>query len=209
MRIIVDMDEVLAEFVQKVLNRWNAINGTHFTKGDITEWRMENVLGRDVTGRLADGLIDEWLGEDGFYLDLEPIPDSIKSLQYLMDHGHDIVIATSIPEVAVHAFDDKRAWMRRYFPKFSMKSFMASSRKGLIQGDILIDDGSHNITDWCLQGKTGALVMDNPWNEHLKETVHGVPVTRVFDWYHIMNVIEEIAKERHQSRMRTLHGIIQ
>lgn len=208
MRIVVDMDEVLAQFIKKTLHRWNSINGTSFTREDITCWRMENVLGRDITGRSADGLIDEWLAEPGYYEDLEPLPGAIESVQQLMDRGHDIVIATSVPEVALHAYDGKRKWMRRYFPKWSMKSFIASSRKGLVGGDILIDDGGHNITDWCAQGKTGGFLFDAPWNRDVGqriqvsnkqkevEVVHGIPFTRVYDWQDIMYQIEKFAYGR-------------
>lgn len=214
-RIICDMDEVLAEFVKKILHRWNSVNGTAFTKNDITQWRMENVLGKDITGRSADGLIDEWLAEPGFYEDLEPIEGAVEGFQKLCDLGHDLVICTSVPEVAVHAYDGKRRWMRRHFPKFSMKSFIASSRKGLIDGDILIDDGGHNMNDWCREGRSGALLMDNPWNRDVgmqlvydgPTVLHGVEIRRVYDWNHILREIERISQERHESMMRSLYGV--
>lgn len=203
MRIVVDMDEVLCQFVGKVLKRWNAINGTKFSREDITAWRMENILGNDILGRTAEGLIDEWMSEPGFYEDLEPVEGAIDGLQKLMDDGHDIVICTSVPEVAIHAYDGKRKWMRRNFPRWSMKNFIACSRKGLIAGDVFIDDGPHNIRDWCAAGKRGAFVMDAPWNKDLgyefdmlkTRYVSGMPITRVYDWQHILVEIERYMKD--------------
>lgn len=203
MRIVCDMDEVLAQLNAKVLKRWNALSGKEFTRDDITSWRMETILGVDKLGRSAEGLIDEWLAEPGFYEDLEPIPNAIDNLQELMDLGHDIVIATSIPEIAVNAFDGKRRWMRKYFPRWSMKNFMSSSRKGLISGDVFIDDGGHNIIDWCKEGKPGAIIMDAPWNRYLDTTVHGVPVYRASDWFEVRRQIRLIEEEKYRKKTIT------
>ena len=197
MRIICDMDEVLAELNNKVLKRWNAVSGKNFTKQDITTWRMEHVLGVDNLGRSAEGLIDEWLAEPGFYEDLEPIPGAIEGFQELLDIGHDVVIATSIPEKYVNAFDSKRRWVRRHFPGYSMKNFVSISRKGSLEGDILIDDGGHNIIDWAKNGRKNAFLMVNPWNEYLGQTVHGMPITRVWDWGDIRREVEDLAKKKY------------
>lgn len=207
MRIVCDMDEVLAQLNSKVLRRWNAVSGKNFTVEDITSWRMETILGVDTLGRSAEGLIDEWMREPGFYEDLEPVPGAITSLQYLMDMRHEIIIATSVPEQSINAYDGKRKWMRKYFPKWSMKNFIASSHKGIISGDVFIDDGGHNIIDWCIEGKTGALLMDRPWNWYLDNVVHGVPITRVFDWQDILKNIDEIAIEKRERRMRFNEGV--
>jgi len=170
-RVVCDMDEVLAQFVAKVLRRWNAINGTNFTRDDVNCWRMEEVLGVDTLGRSAEGLIDEWLGEDGFFEDLEPVGGAIDGFNALRRSGHDVVIATSIPGVAVHSFTGKRRWLKRHFPDFSLKNFVAISRKGLLEGDVLIDDATHNINDWIEAGRDVALVFDAPWNRNINENL--------------------------------------
>lgn len=187
MRVIVDMDEVLAQFVNKVLRRWNALSGRDYVREDITSWRMEEVLGVDALGRSAEGLIDEWLAEDGFFEDLEPMPGAIAGFNYLRDSGYDVVVATSIPEVAVHSYTGKRRWMRRHFPTFSMKNFIAISRKGLLDGDVLIDDGSHNIKDWAESGKKmKPLVFDAPWNRDIRPD----QAIRVADWDDVVKQFE-------------------
>lgn len=209
MRIICDMDEVLVDFMGKVLGRWNNINGTKFTREDITAWRMENILGRDITGRSADGLIDEWLAEPGFFEKMDPLPGAVEGFQKLIDLGHDVIICTSVPEIAENAYDGKRRWMRKYFPKWSMKNFIASSRKEIVEGDIIIDDGSHNLIPWHRAKKAGFLLYDAPWNRDVGtmiyvknrksgldesvEYVHGMEVARVYDWKHILSVVELVA----------------
>lgn len=197
------MDECLAQFVAKVLRRWNDINGTKFTRDDVNCWRMEEVLGVDVIGRNAEGLIDEWLGEDGFFEDLEPVRGAVAGFDTLRRSGHDVVIATSIPEVAVHSFTGKRRWIRRYFPDFSMKNFIAISRKGLIDADVLIDDATHNINDWIEAGRDVALVFDAPWNREIKENwspKHGDTfVMRVKNWDEVLGFFNGWSETRDAS----------
>lgn len=209
MVIVVDMDEVLAHFVQGILDRWNKRNGTNFTRDQVNMWRMENVLGIDKpSGRSAEGLIDEWIAEPGFYENLEPIAGAIDGFQYLLDSGHDVIICTSIPEIAINAYDGKRRWMRKYFPKWSMKNFIASSRKGLIDGDVLIDDGGHNAIAWCERGKSGLILMDAPWNRNFEtDNILGVPYDRAFDWYDIKGYINRIAKEKYKQAQR-IEGLL-
>ena len=185
------MDEVLAQFVSKVLKRWNALSGRHYVREDVNCWRMEEVLGVDALGRSAEGLIDEWLAEDGFFEDLEPIEGAIAGFNYLRMAGHDVVIATSIPEVAVHSYTGKRRWLRKHFPDFSMKNMIAISRKNLLSGDVLIDDGAHNIVDWLNSGQRHyfkPIVYDAPWNQDLPAT----EIYRVSSWDQIVDYFDQI-----------------
>lgn len=197
MRILVDQDEVLAQMVKKVLHRWNEENGTSFSRDHINAWHMEDVLGRHRDGTPADIIVDRWLAEPGFFVDLEPIDGAVDGLNRLIDSKHDVVIVTSVPERYSNAFDGKRIWMKRYFPNFSMKNFIACSRKDLVTADILIDDGSHNIGDWVQAHKEGAILFDAPWNQWVGETHNGVLVRRAFDWPHIIHTVEEIASQKH------------
>ena len=194
MRIVVDMDEVMAQFVAKILRRWNALSGKNFTRDDITSWRMEEVLGADRLGRTAEGLIDEWLAEDGFFEDLDPVPGAVEGVNKLRAHGYDVVFATSIPEVAVHSYTGKRRWLRKHFPDMSMKDMVAISRKGLIDGDVLIDDGPHNIIEWMtpMRHDRIAIVFDAPWNRH----VDGSGIYRAKTWSDVLARISSEYQKR-------------
>ena len=184
------MDEVMAQFVEKVLRRWNSLNMTNFVRDDVNCWRMEEVLGVDALGRSAEGLIDEWIGEDGFFEDLEPVLGAIDGFNALR-RNHDVVIATSIPGAAVHSFTGKRRWLKRHFPDFSLKNFVAISRKGLLDGDILIDDATHNIVDWIDSKRGKPLVFDAPWNRTLDFTpAFKEKFVRVHSWPEAIDYIE-------------------
>jgi len=203
-KIIVDQDEVLAQFVQAILDRWNRENGTSWQRSQVDMWRMETVLGKTRDGRDAEGLIDQWMCEPGFFEDLEPMPDAIWGFNELRKE-HDVLVATSIPEVAVNAFDGKRRWMRKHFPDWSMKNFISCSRKGSLQGDVIIDDGAHNIEDWrrC-HGSEVALLLDAPWNQHV-ETSH--LVWRAYGWRQLVTLVESRSHFLDLEHKRAEYGV--
>lgn len=189
MRIVCDMDEVLADFVGAVLKRWNAVQGLSLTRENVTGWNMPEVLG--MKGE-HEGLMDEWMGEKGFFRNLQPTPGAIEGFKTLLKN-HDVVIATSIPSVAVHAFEDKRAWLREHIPEFDLHKFIACSSKGWINGDILIDDGGHNIKAWAESLHAHAIVPDCPWNRDLPLWLwRRTDVWRVSSWLQIVEAVGEI-----------------
>ncbi len=190
MRIAVDMDEVLADLVGPILRRWNDLNGTNFDKSHIDVFRMESTLGVDRTGRPAEGLIDEWMNEKGFFSSLDPMPGAIEGLNILRKN-HDVLIVTSVPERLVGVFDEKRAWMRKHFPDISMKSVIACSRKGCIDADVLIDDAEHNIVDFTEAGGE-AIVFDAAWNRNMTKYKYLHLIRRAETWGDVVDLVEQL-----------------
>lgn len=164
MRIVVDQDEVLFQFVNRVLQRWNAARGTNYTSKHINMWHMEDTLG---PGSVE--FIDALICEPGFFDDLDPVPGAVEGFNELIKMGHDVVVATSIMDHE-NVFDGKRRSMKKHFPGWPMKNFITCSRKGLLTGDFLIDDGTHNIEDWLANDRGTAIVFDAPWNQGVQES---------------------------------------
>lgn len=178
MRIIVDMDEVLFQFVEHVLERWNREKGTHFNRDDIDAWHMEETLGAGAYTKIT-----EWLNEPDFFDNLKPIPGAMEGVLSLMNSGHDVVIATTVAADVTHAFDGKRRSLQRWLPEFNLKNLVFTSRKGLLKGDVLIDDGSHNLDDWYKAGNTRGIVMHARWNKEFKH------FPRALDWKGVTAII--------------------
>lgn len=209
MKVIVDMDNVLADFVSGVLKRWNKVSETNVKFEDIKVWWMEEILGTNKFGVDSLKVLPEWMREKGFFLELDPIPEAIWGFNKLQELGHDVIVATSIPEdTHSNAYDDKRWWMKTYFPNWPMKNFIACCRKGLLKGDALIDDGEHNIKDWAASNGlwfgrqlSPTIIFDAPWNQKTEADF------RVYGWHQIVALIESLEHERKQERLRAEHGI--
>jgi 5'-nucleotidase len=183
--MIVDMDEVLANFVDPVLFKWNAVYGTAHTRTGFNMWDMSKTLGPG-----AYQLVESWISEPGFFRHLKPLDGAIEGLNHFIQDKsrYDVIIATSLSSTVNNGYDDKRAWLHQWFPQLLPRNFFALSRKEMLRGDILIDDAVHNVMDW-IKTKRPAIIMDRPWN-HNEHFMGYHSVFRADGWPYIINLLE-------------------
>lgn len=102
----------------------------------------------------------------GFYANLVPITEAIESVQKLINsEKFDPYILTAPSTRNPFSYTEKRIWIEKYFGIEFTEKLIISSNKGLLKGDILIDDlisgrgqesfegkimqfGSANYPDW-------------------------------------------------------------
>jgi 5'-nucleotidase len=170
LKIICDMDDVLADFTQQICNAWN----NEFNEKENSYW---------TTPRRTRSFIDAQMAKPRFFYYLEPIKNAISCMDCLLrDKSLEIFIATKIFPSSVYAFVDKLEWIERYLPNFNKNNFFACSRKEMIKGDVLIDDCPDNIKSW----KRIGLLFDSPCNQDFQLGY------RVKSWIEILNKIEQI-----------------
>lgn len=148
--ILVDMDDTILDLKTPWISRYNEINGTNFTCDDMCEW--------DVTGKFGP-TIYPILKEEGFFASLQPYEGAIEVLQRL-NEKHEIIIVTA--SVTGYAMKEKGEWVERYLPFLHCDNFMVARKKYKIQGDVLFDDGPHNIA--AFNGVT--IAKRHPHNPH-------------------------------------------
>ena len=78
----------------------------------------------------------------------------------------------------------------RYFPFLSWDQVIITSRKQLIRGDVLIDDGIHNLEG----GQYKKVLMTAPHNISFDAEAHGM--IRVRNWKEIEQVIDQLSTEK-------------
>jgi 5'-nucleotidase len=77
----------------------------------------------------------------GFYADLPPIEGAIETVKSLiLDERYDPYILTAPSELNPLSYTEKRVWIERYFGIGFVSKLIICSNKGLLKGDILIDD---------------------------------------------------------------------
>jgi 5'(3')-deoxyribonucleotidase len=164
-RIIVDLDEVIVNFIDPLLLRHYKNTGEKLTRDDITDWQLEPEL------------IKIFMEEEGFFLPLSPFLGAIPALKFLSKE-HRIIIATShsgVPRIAM----EKMAWIKVYLPWLA-KDAIITENKSNIRGDMIIDDSVRNLQHFL--GVT--VVMDRPYNRHYDAD------ERVYDWDDILYIVE-------------------
>lgn len=102
-----------------------------------------------------------------------------------MDAGHEVYIVTATPYISVpEKMDDL---LFRWFPFITWEQVIITSRKQLIKGDVLIDDGIHNLEG----GDYVKILMTAPHNRDYDAEANGM--IRVNNWKEIEEVIADLS----------------
>lgn len=175
---------MICKWVERILEWYNEDYKTNFTREDVKDyWAMETILG--IQGK---PYLRSCMRYPELYRDLDAVEGAIDGLKTLIDKGHDVVIATAIPSCAGIGYHGKMEWIRRNMPFFSLKNFVSIQRKDILNGDLLLDDGPHNIAAWNKTNRT-SVVFDCPWNQQV------VATHRVKDWNEFIALVDRLSAE--------------
>ena len=76
-----------------------------------------------------------------FFKQLEPLDGAIEVVNYLRSVDTlDVYILTAPSVLNPHSYSEKRIWIENHFDLKFCEKLIISSNKGLLKGDILIDD---------------------------------------------------------------------
>lgn len=171
MNVFFDMDGVLADTQTEVLRRYNAEYNKSYALEDIVEWDLRKVQspGTDMC---------KYFDEPGFFLGLEPMVNSQKVVEILSGMGINLFVASASPSRAVH---EKALWLQMHFPVIPKENFCFITRKDVLHGDILLDDGLHNLSR---DNFKYPIVFDSPWNRNGKREL-----VRSYNWFHFLDLV--------------------
>lgn len=180
--ILVDMDDTIEHLLDAWLARVNEKYGRNVKYNDITAW--------DVS-KFYDGLtkeqVYEVIQEDNFWETVKPVSGAAQTLQGFINKGHKVYLVTATPYESVRGKMEKHLF--RYFPFLTWDNVIITSHKQLIKGDVLIDDGIHNLEG----GDYKKILVDAPYNRDYDAEAHGM--IRVHNWDEIEEVINRLASQ--------------
>lgn len=157
MRILCDIDGVMADCLKHWINLLNRYHNEGLIHSDITEWDVHPFC-KNATPQQVYG----FLNEPGFFLHLDPIPGAVETVQKFIADGHEVVFVTA----CTHGHKDKRTWLQRHLPDFDLKNLIFAERKELVHGDVLIDDRPLNLRAWQKAHPDGtAICFAHPYNK--------------------------------------------
>lgn len=177
MTILVDMDDTIEQLLKAWVSRANEKYGRNVTLEEITDWNVA-VPYRGITREEIYGVIYE----PGFWSSVEPMPGAAEALKHFMDEGHDVFIVTAT-EIE-HVEEKMKGLLFRYFPFISWNQVIITNRKQMIRGDVLIDDGIHNLEG----GEYRKILFTAPHNRAYDAEANGM--TRVHSWEEIISIID-------------------
>ena len=156
MRLLIDLDGVCADFYARVIEWYNRDFDDNITKEDVTRWSLDSVS----FPKADKASLYEYFAVPNFWRELEPLPDCKETLKSLHDEGVDLYVVTAIPLEAPTAMYEKQHWVEEHLPFIGYENVGGIKRKTVVNGDLLLDDGPHNLE--VFSGITCA--MDAPYN---------------------------------------------
>ncbi len=183
MTVLVDMDDTIEGLLQAWVRGVNEAYGTAAAYDDVLSW--------DVSAAFP-GLTREQVYEvplrPGFWSTVEPIPGAADVLQRLLRAGHEVYIVTATQFENVP--EKLGGFLKKYFPFLTRDNVIVTTRKQRIRGDVLIDDGVHNLEG----GDYVKILMTAPPNKTYDAEANDM--LRVQNWAEIEAALNALARQR-------------
>jgi len=149
MIIFYDFDGVLADTHENLLRLYNKDFDDTVSKSDITEWNLASFVKPEAKTKIFDYLFSE-----GFYDNVKPNKDFIEAAKRNIELGHTVGVATACNN-NVTMISGKLAWLEKHCPFIDLKNLIIVDNKGLLKGDLLVDDKLQNLEDFVAANPLG------------------------------------------------------
>lgn len=178
--ILVDFDDTLTDLLKSWITRINVSHGTKVNPEDVTDWNIDLFFPTLTRRQVFEPIFD-----DDFWDEVKPKANAVKYLKQLIDDGHQVYICTNTNYKTLKSKMDKVLF--RYFDYLTWNNVIITRDKQMINADILIDDGVHNLVGGNYKG----ILMEAPHNKKFNEKEHDI--IRVKTWDEIYDLINTMA----------------
>jgi 5'-nucleotidase len=139
MRIIIDMDEVIADAIERFLEWYERDFGVRYTKADLHGTKLHLLVPEEHRR-----IIKQYPHQKGFFKDLPLIEYSREVIEELHNR-FEVYVASAAMEFP-YSLQDKNEWLDQHFPFIHWKRRIFCGDKSVLKGDILIDDHDFNLS---------------------------------------------------------------
>lgn len=143
--IVIDVDDVVAQFRRKFVDVANNVLGTDMRLEDCMD-----VYECEVAMQLTPAQNSRvWIevNKKGFAADIEPMPGAVEAIEKLASR-YDISFLTSPLKSSPTWVSDRRKWVRKHFGPTLADSIITTKTKFKVDADIFIDDRPEMIDAW-------------------------------------------------------------
>ena len=160
MRILVDMDGVIADFDGEFIKRWRERYPDQFyiPMHERTLFYVKDQYPQEVHPQLL-----EILQEPGFFREMMPMPGAREALSEMNTLGLEVFLCTSPFSPYQNCVLEKYQWVENYLGARWTDRIILTKDKTLVRGDILIDDKPHitgaDVPTW------EHILYDRPYNK--------------------------------------------
>ena len=179
LKVVCDMDEVLADLSLAILERVNKDFKLDFPIGYNKSYWWQDY---GIKKRYFENL----LNEEGFFLNLKPVDGAIETLTILNKEEYDIHILTC-PQHNEFCYIEKVKWIKKYLPFINVAThFHTTGNKGMFakENRVLIDDNPIYLNQFEENGGT-SIAFNQGWNRDYDGY-------RAYDWNDVYSYIKAL-----------------
>lgn len=187
MIILVDMDDTIEHLLQAWVDVLNQRYDRSVTIDSIRTWNVAAAY-PGVSRKDVYAVPDE----PGFWKTVKPVEGSAEVLKHFKEEGHELYIVTATRYESI--FEKMDELLFKYFPFLDWDHVIVTSKKQMIRGDVLIDDGIHNLEG----GDYFKILMNMPHNEDYDAEANGM--IRVHNWQEVREVVDRLSEEKDRQK---------
>ncbi len=139
MRILIDMDEVMSDAIQRFLDWYERDFGIKYTKEQLHGTKLQYIVPEEHRT-----VVKQYPHQQGFFKDLPLIEKSQEVIEEL-NEKYEVYVASAAMEFK-HSFFDKFEWLDEHFPFIPWKHRIFCGDKSILNADVLIDDHDFNLS---------------------------------------------------------------
>ena len=192
MRIGIDIDEIIAEFLDQFLVFYHEKTGKLLSKNDFHSYNFEEILGG--TKEEAIEIVREFYASE-YFDNIKPVEKARDSIKNLIN-SHEIFLITSRHGVAK---EKTTPWIKEYFGNIPIEIIytddfsQAKRNKSQICKELGIGIIVEDHKDWalrCAKDEIITILFDKPWNKGLEHD----NIIRVNNWTDAVKEIEKLSQ---------------
>lgn len=156
--VLVDVDDVLADFYTAVLRIAGEILGRDVSAEPRTTWDIIDALGFTDAQTAA---FKQAVGRSAFCASLAPhlgAREGITRLREIAD-----VYAVTAPFHSLYWVSERDWWLAEHFD-FTRKQIVHTDAKYLVKGDVFVDDKPDHVRQWAARHTGAAVLWAQPYN---------------------------------------------
>lgn len=182
MIILVDMDDTIEQLLKTWVDLVNKKYDRHVRVEEVVRWDVSKAYPDLTREQVYNVLLD-----NAVWKEVQPVPGAAEALQRFIERGHEVFLVTATPYESIPGKMDGLIFP--HFPFIDWEHVIITRKKQMIRGDVLIDDGFHNLYG----GAYRKILVDAPYNRRYDAEAYGM--IRVHSWEEIERVIEEMERE--------------
>lgn len=137
-RLLIDMDDVMADTFQHLVKYTNERRGTNWTKEEINTVEIMEKFKLDYTP------VRSFLWEKDFFGTIPLMPGAQEVVEKL-HQKYELFVVSAATEFPL-SMAEKLVWLEKYFPYIGWEHTVFCGHKYMIKADYLIDDHEKNLS---------------------------------------------------------------